>query len=146
MSDFKITDKVDIRALNPYDVKLGNEYLDNLLATGFAIVSRMHALVGVELELVKAFVPIGKIKTDLKDEANAYDRKYSHGLALSFTWPSFLETIALRTAMELYDQYHEAGLHIVVDPFAKTLSVYRKMKDRKVFIVTDPTGKKKMIR
>lgn len=146
MSDFKLTKHIDLSILNPYDVKLGNEFMDNLISTSLSIIPPLFQSVGDELEVVRAFYPRSRLELDLGDKANAYARKYTYGLALSFKWKSFAENLAIRIAMDLADVLTEAGIHIVVDPFEKELRVYRKMKDSKVFIVIDESGKKKTIR
>lgn len=146
MSDFKLTSKIDMSILNPYDVKLGNEYIDNLISTALSIVPLAFTMIGTELEVVRAFYPKGRLEAELGDKANAYDRKYSYGLALSFKWKSFTENSAIRIAIDMFDMLSEAGLHVVIDPYKQELRLYRKMKDRKVFIITSIDNKKKIIK
>jgi len=146
MSDFKLTNKIDLSILNPYDVKLGNEYMDNLISTALSIIPLAFTMIGTELEVVRAFYPKSRLEVDIGDRANAYDKKYTYGLALSFKWKSFTENSAIRIAIDMFDTLSEAGLHIIIDPYKEELRLYRKMKDRKVFIITSIDNKKKIIK
>jgi len=146
MSDFKLTDKIDLSILNPYDVKLGNEFNDNLISTALSIIPKAYMMIGSELEITRAFYPKGRLEAEIGDKANAYERKYTYGLALTFKWKSFTENSAIRVAMDLFDELQEQGLHIIIDPYKLELQVYRKMKDRKVFIITSLDKKKKIIK
>lgn len=139
MSDLLFAPKIDMWSINPYNVKLGNEYLDSLITTALAVIPKLYQTIGDDLIVKQAFTPAGKVKEDKGDDANSYDRKYSLGLALSFTWNGFNEADAVRIAMDLMDNFNEGdrGLHIVVNPLPSelSLSVYRKMKDKKLYNV-----------
>jgi hypothetical protein len=93
-------------SINPYNVKLGNEYLDSLMTTALAMIPRLYQTLGDDLVVKQAFTPAGKVKEDKGDDANSYDRKFSLGLALSFTWNGFNEADAVRIAMDLMDSFN----------------------------------------
>ena len=151
-SDLLFAPNIDMWSINPYNVKMGNEYLDNVITTALAIIPKVYiAANSAELKVTRAFVPKGKILEEKGIDANSYERKYGQGLALSFTWTEFNQDIAMQIAMDLFDNFNEGdrGIHIVVNPITRELSVYRKMKDTKLYLIVgqDESGyKRKTIR
>lgn len=151
-SDLLFAPNIDMWSINPFNVKMGNEYLDNVISTALSIIPKVYNMIGSnELKITRAFVPKGKIIEEKGIDANSYERKFGQGLALSFTWNEYDQTIAMQMAMDLFDNFNEGdrGIHIVVNPITMELSVYRKMKDKKIYLIVgqDETGyKRKTIR
>lgn len=123
------THNISIRNLNPHNASLSNDYMDNLWTTGIQLLPEIGNQV-LGLKVLDAFKSASFIKSK-SDRFGWRERKFSQGLAIKLTWDDWMFSVARAIADSIFDTYHEY-VHCVIDDATKSLTIYRRMKDRAI--------------
>lgn len=124
-STIKIVGEINVRDLNPYNFHLKNDYMENLLSTGFLILPILYEQVS-NLKIINGFISSSFMRSK-KRTLSQEDKRFTRGLALSVTFDNF-EEMALEVAEDLYHSFAESedeAIKITVDRTKKKLFVGR---------------------
>lgn len=103
--------------------------MDNLWTTGIQLLPEIGNQV-LGLKVLDAFKSASFIKSK-SDRFGWRERKFSQGLAIKLTWDDWMFSVARVIADSIFDTYHEY-VHCVIDDATKSLTIYRRMKDRAI--------------
>jgi len=123
------TNDISIRNLNPHNASLSNDYMDNLWTTGIQLLPEIGRCV-LGLRVLDCFKSASFIKSK-SDRFGWRERKFSQGLAITLTWDDWMFSVARGLSDKILDSYDEL-VHCVIDDKRKSLTIYRRMKDKAI--------------
>ena len=135
--DLLFADGITYADVNPFNTKLGNDFISNLIPTCIAILPRVEKYSGRNVKLIMGFVSESNLKTKYgMDSINWYWKKFAYGLGLAMSWDDWDILKAIEVSNKLYEAIPE-NIHIYISHADKSISVLRKMKDRKIVMQDD---------
>lgn len=126
---FKLTNEIGLEELNPYNVALKNDYLDNLLTTAFSVIPNIYPVIGYPIIIKRAFCSYRLMQNDHKPETPHLIEKYTQGLGIRITWDQWDFHVAKEAANAVYANI-PGNMHIVINNDEKHISFYFNMHDR----------------
>jgi len=129
----KFIENITIRDLNPHNCVLGNDFQDNLWTWGIQILPELSRYV-MDIKVMRCFASEKYIKdVILKDDEkfNWEWKKFAYGLAIKLTWNDWSFENASLVSNAIFDGYQE-DTHCIIDERDKSLTVYRRMRDKKI--------------
>lgn len=124
---------VSFSELNHLNAALKNDYISNIYNTGMVVLSRMRHLSGIKI--IKGFISKQAIESKCLKSGelfNWYWKKFSFGLGIDVTWDNWDEMSARLVAKSLTSV--KENLHVYIDTETKSVTVLRKMKNKKIFL------------
>ena len=128
MEKFMMSPSVSREDMNPHNVKVGNEFENNLLLTGKMIFT--DSLSDLDCKVITGLLPLEKVKSDYENP-DAHIKKYCKGLAVEFTVPNLDIHKGRSIAEYLFLKYN--GLHIIINLSKGTMYVGRKFKRNEIY-------------
>ena len=121
-----ICEGVTIFTLNPHNMALRNDYINNLLGTAFLVFPIVSKCLGykTKIMIIRGFESSAYIRQELGRTSSAETYKHSCGFAVEFTWDGWTEEVMRYLALELYDKISEY-VRIVFDTTKKSIQVSR---------------------
>ncbi len=136
----EFTPGVTISTLNPYEQRLGSDYIDNLLEIGIILLPELYKLYP-SYKIIRAFVPKARLEEEVA--INWFFRKFTRGLGITFTWEGWDTKDAIALCNFLAKEYKRKN-HYLIDSDSKSITILIKMKDSSISEVFD--GKKRKIK
>jgi len=135
--DLLFADGITFTDVNPFNTKLGNDFISNLIPTCIAILPRLEKYTGSKLKLHMGFVSESNLKSKYGiEDINWYWKKFAFGLGLAVSWNDWDILKAIEVSNKLYEAIPE-NIHVYISHTDKTITVLRKMRDRMIIIKDD---------
>lgn len=120
-----IADGVTLRTLNPHNMALKNDYMENLLVTAFIAFPKIVSALGPrQFKVVRGFESHAYIMQETQGTISNDLLRHAKGYALEFTWKSATADDLMLAAIAIYDNISEP-IKIIVDMEYNTLYVGR---------------------
>ena len=129
----KFVENITIRHLNPHNHTCGNDFMDNIWSWGIQLLPEFGKYVS-GIQIKRCFVSEAYIKKELlaKDEDYNWEwKKFAYGLAIKLTWDNWSFETAMALSDAIFNDYFE-NTHCVIDTKEETLTIYRRMKTKKI--------------
>lgn len=134
-----VSGSITLADLNPMDYKIGNDYINKLYRWSEYLNQINNIVTG--LRITRSFEPESILREKYKDDFNWYHRTFSRCNAISITWDSFEQSLALQIAKAIADTSKDTT-KTIIDLESNTLTILRGMKKRSTVAIKDSAGKK----
>jgi len=124
MEKYKFSNTVAREDLNPHNIKIGNEFENNLLLTGKKLFT--DSLTDLDCKVTTGILPLDKI-----DAPDIHNKKFCKGLAVEFSVDRFVRWDYSKLAEYLFFKYDD--LHIIIDDEKDSIYVGRKFRSNVLY-------------
>ena len=121
----EFTPGVTIKTLNPYEQRLGSDYIDNLLEIGVVLLPEVYKAFP-KYKIERCFTP----KSRLEDEGitiNWEYRKFTRALGITFSIEDFNSSDAIAFCVMLDKEYNRKN-HYIINSDLKSITILIKMR------------------
>lgn len=134
-----VSGSITLADLNPMDYKIGNDYISKLYKWN-EYLNQINSVV-TGLRITRSFEPESILREKCGDKFNWYHRAFSRCNAISLTWDSFEQSLALQIAKAIADTAKDTT-KTIIDLEDNSLTILRGMKSRSTVTIKNSTGKK----
>lgn len=124
MDTFNFSKSVSFSDLNNSGMRIGPEFMNNLLITGRDFFT--NSMPDIKVRIITGILPLLAIKKE-----DTHQKKFCKGLAVEFYYDELEPWVGNKLHEYIFKKYK--GIHIIMDYENKTVYLGRKFKSNKLF-------------